>query len=184
MIPQHLLFALLALSALSAGWQNARASDAPLWQQRVADRAKLYGHTNWIVITDLAYPAQSRNGIQTITTRAGQIEVPSILDDFKHVRPVVFTDAELPHVPEQDVSGITTYCKDFTEVLGERPVNVLPHEEIIDKLDQAAAVFEVLIHKTNLALPYTSVFPEPDCGYWNEDAERRLREALSTSTAD
>ena len=121
--------------------------------------------------------------IQTITTRAGQIEVPSILDDFKHVRPVVFTDAELPHVPEQDVSGITTYCKDFTEVLGERPGNVLPHEEIIDKLDQAAAVFEVLIHKTNLALPYTSVFPEPDCGYWNEDAERRLREALSTSTA-
>lgn len=188
MIPRHLLFALLALSALSAGWQNARASDAPVWQQIVADRAKLYGHRNWIVIADSAYPAQSRDGIETITTDAGQIEVLrevlSILDGLKHMRPVVFTGAELAHVSEQDAPGIAAYRKDLAEVLGRRPVNVLPHEKIIAKLDQAGAAFKVLILKTNLVLPYTSVFLELDCGYWNNDAERRLRKALSTSTAD
>ncbi len=182
---KHLLFALLALSA---GWQNAPASDAPTWQQIVAERAKLYGHRNWIVIADSAYPAQSRDGIETIATDAGQIEVLrealSILDGLKHVRPVVFTDAELPHVAEQDAPGIGTYRKDLAEVLGLRPVNVLPHEDIIAKLDQAGAAFKVLILKTNLTLPYTSVFLELDCGYWNNDAEGRLRKALSTSAAD
>lgn len=188
MITKHLLLALLALSTLSAGWQNAHASDAPAWQQVVAERAKLYGHRNWIVIADSAYPAQSRDGIETIATDAEQIEVLrqalSILDGMKHVRPVVFTDAELPHVPEQDAPGIAAYRKDLAEVLGQRPVNVLPHEDIIAKLDHAGATFKVLILKTNLTLPYTSIFLELDCGYWNNEAESRLRKALSNSATD
>jgi hypothetical protein len=33
--------------------------------------------------------------------------------------------------------------------------------------------------KTNLTLPYTSVFLQIDCGYWSADAERRLRDAMA-----
>ena len=54
----------------------------------------------------------------------------------------------------------------------------LPHEQIIHKLDQAAEMFRVLILKTDGTIPYTSVFFELDCGYWNADAEQRLRQAM------
>ena len=42
----------------------------------------------------------------------------------------------------------------------------------------AGATFRVLIIKTDMTLPYTSVFCELDCGYWSAAAEQRLREAL------
>jgi hypothetical protein len=45
------------------------------------------------------------------------------------------------------------------------------------------AAFRVLILKTTLAIPYTSVFVNPDCAYWSADAERRLRASLATHPA-
>jgi hypothetical protein len=54
----------------------------------------------------------------------------------------------------------------------------VPHEELIGKLDEAAKTFRVLILKTNLTLPYTSVFLELDCGYWDAGSEERLRQAI------
>ena len=55
----------------------------------------------------------------------------------------------------------------------------LPHGDIINKLDAAGAKFRVLVIKTNLALPYTSVFIEFDCAYWSGEAEQRLRAAMA-----
>jgi hypothetical protein len=90
------------------------------------------------------------------------------------------TDAELAEVPEADALGITEYRTELAELIsaceGHRS---LPHEEIIAKLDKAAAMFNVLILKTNLAIPYTSVFFELDCKYWNAKAEERLRRAMA-----
>ena len=54
-------------------------------------------------------------------------------------------------------------------------MRVLLHEEIIAKLDRAGELFRVLIVKTNMRIPYTSVFFELDCGYWNDQAEKKLR---------
>jgi len=36
----------------------------------------------------------------------------------------------------------------------------------------------VLVIKTPLALPYTSVFVQLDCGYWTPEAEQQLRRAM------
>ena len=36
------------------------------WEEVLKDRLQLYGHRNWLVIADSAYPAQSRPGIETI----------------------------------------------------------------------------------------------------------------------
>jgi len=36
----------------------------------------------------------------------------------------------------------------------------------------------VLVIKTDMTIPYTSVFFELDCGYWDSDAEKRLREGM------
>jgi hypothetical protein len=32
--------------------------------------------------------------------------------------------------------------------------------------------------KTDLALPYTTVFMELDCGYWSPENEAKMREAM------
>ena len=53
-----------------------------------------------------------------------------------------------------------------------------PHDEIISKLDHAARMFSILIVKSTMTIPYTSVFIELDCGYWNADAEARLRSRI------
>jgi len=160
-----------------------RADD---WQGVLKKELPLFGHRNWIVIADSAYPAQSRTGIETVVTDADQIDVLkgvlTALDGMKHVRPIVFTDAELSHVPEEDAPGIAAYRKELAALLGDRPVQVIPHEKIIAKLDEAGATFRVLILKTNLTLPYTSVFLQLDCGYWNADAEKRLRNPITPGT--
>jgi hypothetical protein len=38
-----------------------------------------------------------------------------------------------------------------------------------------------LIIKTPLTKPYTSVFFQLECGYWNAEAEERLREAIQAA---
>ena len=54
----------------------------------------------------------------------------------------------------------------------------MPHEQIIHNLDEAGKAFNVLIIKTNMVLPYTSVFLELRAAYWSDEAERHLRELM------
>ena len=42
-------------------------------------------------------------------------------------------------------------------------------------------MFNVLLLKTDLVIPYTSVFLQLDCGYWNAEKEARLRDLISGS---
>ena len=103
-----------------------------------------------------------------------------LVDAAGHVRPTVYVDRELAAVGERDAPGIDAYRAQLKEVLGDRPVQTLAHADIIARLDEAARLFNVLVIKTSLTLPYTSVFVELECGYWDADAERRLRETLGT----
>jgi len=152
------------------------------WQTTLRRELPLLGHRNWIVIADSAYPLQTAPGIETICADADQVKVVQTvlaeLGKTRHVRPIIFTDAELKHVPEKDAPGIEKYRAALAGVLRDRPVQVLPHEQIIAQLDAAGKTFKVLVIKTPLALPYTSVFLQLDCAYWNADAEKRLREAM------
>jgi len=94
---------------------------------------------------------------------------------------VILLDAELPVVSEKDANGIGKYRDDLTKLLGDRKPQSLPHEQIIAKLDKTGETFRVLVLKTDLTLPYTSVFLELDCGYWSPEAEQRLRDAIKSS---
>jgi hypothetical protein len=184
--------AAVLLAAVSAVWlgeglraqptatgQAARTSD---WRKLLDKRVAAYGHRNWIVIADSAYPAQSRAGVETVVTHADQLEVVrAVLDTLKktkHLRPNVYLDAELPFVPERDAAGIDRYRDGLKEALSGRKSASLPHEQILDRLDTAGQKFQVLILKTDLALPYTSVFLELDCGYWSAESEQRLRHSI------
>jgi D-ribose pyranose/furanose isomerase RbsD len=147
----------------------------------------LFGHRNWIVIADSAYPAQSRPGIETIVSGASQIEVArgvlGAIAASKHVRANIYLDQELQFVEERDAPGVSRYRTQLAELLKPARTTTLPHEQIIAKLDQTAQVFRVLIIKTGLTIPYTSIFFELDCGYWSAEAEQRLRRAMAASIA-
>ena len=142
----------------------------------------MMGHRNWIVVADSAYPAQTAEGVRTITTGADQLEVVQAVlkavDDSPHVRPIIYVDSEMEYVPKKDAPGIEAYRKALDALLQKRGVMAIPHKELIAKLDESAKTFRVLILKTDFTLPYTSVFVELDCGYWGDAQEKRLRKAI------
>jgi len=164
---------------------NAPAADRPSkdWRARLAEELPLLGHRNWIAVVDSAYPLQTSSGIETIETDSDQLEVvKTVLEQVgntKHVRPIVFTDAELQAVPESDAAGITAYRKALAHLLGKAATQSLPHEQIISRLDEAGKTFHILVLKTKMTIPYTSVFVRLDCGYWTDEAEKRLRAAMA-----
>jgi hypothetical protein len=154
------------------------SGDLP-WLGILNKRLPLLGHRNWIVVADAAYPWQTAPGVETVCTEGNQIdvlrEVLEAVEAAPHVRPIIHTDAELPFLREEDAPGIGGYRDELRFILGGRPVQSLPHEEIIKLLDEAGRAFHVLLLKTTMTLPYTSVFVQLDCGYWNAEAEQRLR---------
>ena len=157
------------------------------WRSTLEARLKTYGHRNWIVVADSAYPLQSNPGIETILSGESQVEtirhVFESLARVQHLRPVVYTDHELSYVSDEDAPGIDAYRHLLngmfeTYLKDQKPVTNTLHANIIAMLDNAAKTYNVLIIKTNMALPYTSVFFELRAGYWGDDAERRLREMI------
>ena len=167
-------------SVRSSGATSASEGD---WKQILANRLPLYGHRNWIVIADSAYPEQSRSGIETLVSGANHLEVLrtvlSALAASKHVRPIIYQDRELKFVSEKYAPGVEQYRREVASLLGTAPVNTILHSDVISRLDEAGQTFNILIIKTNLAIPYTSVFLQLDCAYWPPNAERALREAMA-----
>ncbi len=110
--------------------------------------------------------------------------IGQVIDDLrraKHVRAIVYTDSELSFIPEQDAKGVGTHREALAKLLSSQGAHqTLPHEEILQKLDQAGKSFKILIIKTPLTIPYTSVFFQLDCGYWSSEAEERLRAAMAS----
>ena len=161
---------------------NKMKTGLPNWKSELEQTLKIYGHRNWIVIADAAYPQQSNPAIQTLAIDAGQLEavefVSQLIDNAGHVHTNIFIDKELAFIEEVDAPGIEAYRTDLNKLLEGKTVKTMLHEDIIRELDASAKLFNVLIIKTDLAIPYTSVFFQLECGYWNADAESRLRDEL------
>ncbi len=158
-------------------------ADAPAaWREKLNERLPLFGHRNWICIVDAAYPAQTSPGVETLVTGADQLtvvrEVLAALGQATHVKPVAMIDAELPFVTEAAAPGIGVYRRELDQLLNGTLVERTPHETIIRDLDRAGSLVRVLVLKTNLTLPYTSVFLRLECGYWTAEKEAALRAAL------
>ena len=178
-----ILCALLSCSApVQKEKNNGPSPEVQDWKSEVAETLKLFGHRNWIVIADGAYPQQSNPAIRTITVDASQLEaikfVTQLIEKAGHVDANIFVDKELEFVPEKDAKGINAYRTKLNELLDGKPVKNILHEDIIRELDASAKLFNVLIIKTDLAIPYTSVFYQLECGYWNAAAEENLRKEI------
>lgn len=149
------------------------------WRKLLAERLPLLGHRNWLCVVDSAYPWQNSAGIELVDTGEDHItvlkEVMKQLGKAPHVRPEVFLDKEIDFVPDSDAKGISVLRKNLFAALPKKGVEKKLHEDIIADLDKAGGTFKVLMLKTTLTLPYTSVFCRLNCGYWSDAAEKRMR---------
>ena len=168
---------LVCMAVVSCGYTSTD------WRATLDAELPMFGHRNWIVVADSAYPKQSASGIETIYTGEDQLDVlKTVLREIKattHVKAIVLLDAELENVIEEDAPGIEAYKRHLKELLKDKEVNVMAHEDIIGKLDTSAKLYNILVLKTDMVVPYTSVFVELDCAYWDIEKEKKLRDVMN-----
>ena len=157
------------------------------WKAKFDAELPLLGHRNWILIADSAYPLQVSPGIEVVETGADQLEVVRYvlarIDRSIHVRPEIFLDAELPFVADADAPGASDYRSSLAAILRGYEAQSELHEKLIAQLGEAGQSFHVLVLKTNLTVPYSSVFIRLNCKYWSSEAEERLRARMASQPA-
>jgi L-fucose mutarotase/ribose pyranase (RbsD/FucU family) len=155
------------------------------WEEQLRKSLPLYGHRNWIVIADAAYPAQSKAGIETVLATGDHIlvvrTVLAAIKNHKHIRARIHTDRELRFLAESDAPGIDAYRRELDALFQDSSRSEILHEQIIARLDESASLFRIFIIKTGMTIPYTSIFLELKCGYNSAEAEERLRSAMQLS---
>jgi D-ribose pyranose/furanose isomerase RbsD len=176
----------LCAIGLLAGLASAQPG-SPDWHARLSEAMPLLGHRNWILVVDSAYPLQTAPGIETIETNESHLDVVhavlAAVNRSIQVRPLIYMDAELQFVSDEDAPGVAAYRSDVEKALSSYKIEELPHEKIISTIDEAGKTFHVLVLKTKMTIPYTSVFIRLDCKYWSADQEERLRRSMSEGRA-
>jgi hypothetical protein len=152
------------------------------WKTQVAHTMPLMGHRNWILIVDSAYPLQASPGVETIETNTNHLDVIRYvlgsINNSIHVRPLIYMDKELPFVPDDDAPGASAFREQIQKLLADYTIESLPHERVINQIDETSKEFQVLVLKTTMTIPYSSVFIRLDCKYWSADAEKRMRQRM------
>jgi L-fucose mutarotase/ribose pyranase (RbsD/FucU family) len=155
---------------------------AASWEAKFLGELPALGHRNWVVVADAAFPLQISPGMEVVVSNEDHFavleKVLKALDASKHVRPKIYLDKELEYVPEALAPGMDACRKRLKGMLAGRDAKPVLHEELIARMDQVARMFRIVMIKTNLTLPYTTVFLELDCGYWGPDAEAKMREKM------
>jgi D-ribose pyranose/furanose isomerase RbsD len=157
-------------------------SAAPSWEDIFYDELPALGHRNWIVVADSAFPLQISPGMEVVVANEDHFvvleRVLKAISESGHVRPKIYLDRELAYVSEALAPGMDACRKKIETILAKYEVKPVLHEELISRMDQVAKTFKILMIKTNLALPYTTVFMELDCVYWSPENEAKMREAM------
>jgi hypothetical protein len=153
------------------------------WRDQLARALPLMGQRNWIVVGEPAFPLMNAPGMDVVATDLSQTDLLTAVMDAvsraRHVRPVFYTDAELPFVQESDANGISAYRAQLVLLLkGAEVTTTLPDIQLMGNLEDISHSYRVLVLKSTTTLPYTSVYIQLDWGYWGPDAERRVRAAM------
>jgi hypothetical protein len=177
---------LLVAPIFAAAAPAPAAVESTGWQSKVSHDLQLMGHRNWVLIVDSAYPLQSSPGVETFQTGAEGLDVLKYvlgaIQGSIHVRPDIFMDAELPYVQEEDAPGTSAYRDAVAKIFDGVTITSTPHEQLIHDIDDSSKLVHVLVLKTRLAIPYSSIFIRLNCKYWGDDAEERLRAKMGTPT--
>lgn len=190
-IASAVLFISLAFFVMACEAEKNEKEDRPAvkettkamtWQDKLLQELPALGHRNWLVIADSAFPAQISPGMEVIVSNEDHFVVlEKVLDAVgrsRHIRPHVYLDKELDFVSEDLAPGIAACRKRLADALSRYGTRPVLHEELIARMDQVAKTFRILMIKTSLTLPYTSVFMELDCGYWSPESEAKMREKM------
>ena len=169
-----LLLFILTMASCNENLNNkpavAEQKQTTSWRTTLEHQLPLLGHRNWIVLTDMAYPLQTKPGIETFFAEESYTDVLAFiktsLDSCPHIYPHVYQDTELQSLTDQNCPGIEAIKEETAAALKGWEVKSIPHEDLIARLDSVSDTFKVLIIKTRLLKPYTSVFLELDCKYW------------------
>lgn len=155
------------------------------WQTVLQEKLPLLGHRNWIAITDMAYPLQTKKGITTLYADEPYTQVLNTvrqaIDGTQHVYAHVYQDRELAYLKEDICPGIDSLKDEMQKTLAPSAVTYVEHEQLINRLDSASNLFEIVIIKTNLTKPYTSTFFELDCKYWDSEKQALLNKRITES---
>lgn len=160
------------------------------WKTQFDQKLPLLGHRNWIVIADKAFPEQNAAGIEVINTNENLLPVLKYVlqqvNSSAHVKPIVYQDKELQFITESQAKGVSSFRTESEKLLisGETTLDLQPqtilHDAVFTKLDEASKLFKIVVLKTNETIPYTSVFLQLDCSYWNAEKEKQLREKMKS----
>ncbi|MFZ4780070.1 MAG: RbsD/FucU domain-containing protein [Terrimicrobiaceae bacterium] len=170
---------------LSFGCANMRKENT--WQGAVIQHARQLGYRNWIVIAEASFPAQSRPGVRQVMA---PVEVPEALDyvlrvleQTEDVRPQIHVTRELRSVENDFAPGIDDLRKRMKSALHGHDTTELDQQSLLTLLEDANRSYDVLVVRTQSALPYSSIFLELKPGYWDELSESRLRERIDRERA-
>jgi hypothetical protein len=132
------VLALLVGASISQSQARGSSSD---WKAVVQSRLPLYGHRNWIIVADSAFPVYAAPGIETIVVSE---DLPAVLkyvagaiSTSRHVRATVFLDRELQFIDEHDYPGVSELRKQITLPFSRDQVFSIPHTEVMSKIDEA-----------------------------------------------
>jgi len=152
------------------------------WQTAVNRQANQLGYRNWIVIAEASFPAHSRPGVKQVSA---PVEIPEALDYVLHaleqtenVRPRVYLTRELRSVENDFAPGIEELRGKIRYSLHGHEPTELDQQSLLTLLVEANRSFDVLVIRTQSALPYSSVFLELQPGYWDAESETRLRDRI------
>lgn len=179
---KFLIFIQLSVVVILLSSCQFNATKLASWHDEFQEQLPLLGHRNWVLVVDKAFPLQSAQGMTVINT--GE-ELPDVLQyvmgnisSSTHVKPIVFTDSEFAYITEDLSPGVDNLKESIAVSLKNYSLNTLLHNDVFAKLDSASNLFEVLVLKTESTIPYSSVFIELDCAYWNAENEQKLRNKM------
>src|ERR1700744_4646941 len=105
------------------------------WQKTFAERLPAFGHRNWIIVADAAFPAYTQNGIETLV--ADQ-DLPQVLryvgraiSSSRHVRAHVLFDQELHFIQEEDYPGVGEVRDEIDRTFGRSTLSSVPHAQVL-----------------------------------------------------
>lgn len=173
---------LLAFGMALVSFGCGGVQDSHSWQAAVNRQSGQLGYRNWIVIAEASFPAHNRPGLRQITA---SVDVPEALDyvlntleQTQNVRPQIYLTREVRSVENDFAPGIDELRKRVKEALHGHEATELDQQSLLTLLEDANRSFDVLVIRTNTALPYSSVFIELQPGYWDVDSETRLRDRI------
>lgn len=157
------------------------------WKAAVDKQVDQLGYRNWIVIAEASFPAYSRVGIRQVNA---EVEIPeavdyvlNVMERTENTRPNVYLARELRSVENDYAPGIELLRERITGSLHGHEATQIDHQSLLLLLEDANRSFDVLVIRTQTALPYSSVFLELLPGYWDADSEARLRERIESERA-